>query len=333
MKLDTASGFATDLKEVSALAQAAEAIGFDAIWTSETQHDPFLPLTHVAAQTARLRFGTAVAIAFARSPLIVAHTAWDLAKQSDGRFMLGLGTQVQAHIERRFGMTWSPPVPRLREYVQAIRAVWTAWQTGSRLNFRGSEYKLTLMTPFFSPGPIDHPHIPIFIAGVGAPLCRLAGEVADGFHVHSYHTHKYLSEMVLPAIAEGAKKADRKREALQIATMAFAALSEDEIEAQRQQVAFYASTPSYRPVLELHGWGKVGEELSSLAARGKWDEMPNLITDDMLETFVIIGSWDDIAAKLHARYDGLLDRVGLYRPFVPGLEDEQWSRLVKMMGR
>jgi len=292
-----------------------------------------LPLTHVAALTTRLRFGTAVAIAFARSPLIVAHTAWDLSKQSDGRFILGLGTQVQAHIERRFGMTWSTPVPRLREYVQAIRAVWTAWQTGGRLSFRGSEYKLTLMTPFFAPGPIDHPDIPIFIAGVGTPLCKLAGEVADGFHVHAYHTRQYLSEVVLPAIAEGAQKAGRKREAVEIATMAFVALSEDEIEAQRQQIAFYASTPSYRPVLNLHGWGKVGEELSSLATRGKWDEMPGLITDEMLETFVIIGSWDDVAGKLRAKYDGLLDRVGLYRPFVPGMEDEQWSKLITGMQR
>jgi len=333
MKLDASIGFATDLKDVPGLAQAAEAIGFDAIWASETQHDPFLPLTQVAAGTSRLHCGTAVAIAFARSPLVVAHTAWDLAKQSDGRFMLGLGTQVQAHIERRFGMTWTPPVPRLREYVQAIRAVWTAWQTGGKLNFRGGEYKLTLMTPFFSPGPIDHPEVPIFIAGVGTPLCKLAGEVADGFHVHAYHTPKYLSEVVLPAIAAGAQKADRKREAIEIATMAFVALSENEIAAQRQQIAFYASTPSYRPVLDLHGWGQVGQELGSLAARGRWDEMPRLITDEMLETFVIIGSWDDIAAKLHARYDGLLDRVGLYRPFVPGVENEQWRQLSKAMAR
>jgi probable F420-dependent oxidoreductase len=331
MKLDASIGFAVDLKEAGEVAQAAESIGFDAIWTSETQHDPFLPLTHVAAHTSRLRFGTAVAIAFARSPLLAAHTAWDLAKQSDGRFMLGLGTQVQAHIERRFGMPWSPPAPRLREYVQAIRAIWTAWQTGGKLNFRGSAYRLTLMTPFFSPGPIEHPNVPIFIAGVGAPLCKLAGEVADGFHVHAYHTRHYLSEVVLPAIAEGAQKADRKQEAIEIATLAFAALSEDEIELQRQQIAFYASTPSYRPVLELHGWGKVGEELGSLAARGRWDEMPKLITDEMLEAFVIIGSWDDIAAKLHAKYDGLLDRVGLYRPFVPGVEDDQWGQWVKGM--
>jgi probable F420-dependent oxidoreductase len=296
------------------MAQAAERSALMRL-TSETQHDPFLPLTHVAAHTSRLHFGTAVAIAFARSPLIVAHTAWDLAKQSRGRFMLGLGTQVQAHIERRFGMTWTPPVPRLREYVQAIRAVWTAWQTGGKLNFRGSEYKLTLMTPFFSPGPIDQPNVPIFIAGVGTPLCQLAGEVADGFHVHPYHTRRYLSEVVLPAIAAGARKADRKRETIEIATMAFVALSEGEIAAQRQQVAFYASTPSYRPVLELHGWGKIGEELSSLAARGKWDEMPGLITDEMLETFVISAA--GIFAKLQCQHDGLLTS-GLYRPFAPG---------------
>jgi probable F420-dependent oxidoreductase len=333
MKLDASIGFATDLKDVSALAQAAEAIGFDAVWTSETQHDPFLPLTHVAAATSRLQFGTAVAIAFARSPLVTAQTAWDLAKQSNGRFMLGLGTQVKAHIERRFGMPWSAPVPRLREYVQAIRAAWTAWQTGERLNFRGTEYKLTLMTPFFSPGPIAQPNVPMFIAGVGAPLCKLAGEVADGFHVHPYHTRQYLSEVVLPAIAAGAQQADRKREAIEIATMAFVALSEKEIAAQRQQVAFYASTPSYRPVLDLHGWGKVGEELGSMAARGRWTEMPGLITDEMLEAFVIIGSWDDVADKLHAKYDGLLDRVGLYRPYVPDAEDEQWKMLVRTMAR
>jgi probable F420-dependent oxidoreductase len=333
MKFDAAIGFATDLKDVGTLARAAEAIGFDAVWTSETQHDPFLPLTHVATATSRLQFGTAVAIAFARSPMTVAQTAWDLAKQSNGRFMLGLGTQVKAHIERRFGMTWTPPVPRLREYVQAIRAVWTAWQTGDKLNFRGAEYKLTLMTPFFSPGPIAAPNVPIFIAGVGMPLCKLAGEVADGFHVHPYHTRKYLSEVVLPAIAEGAHKADRKRDVLQIATMAFVALSEKEIAAQRQQVAFYASTPSYRPVLDLHGWGKVGEELGSMAARGKWNEMPALISDEMLEAFVIIGSWSDVAEKLRTKYNGLLDRVGLYRPYVPGVEDEQWKQLIAALRR
>ena len=330
MQLDASIGFAIDLKDVATPAQAAEAIGFDAVWTSETQHDPFLPLTQLAAHTTRLHFGTAVAIAFARSPMSMAYTAWDLARQSDGRFILGLGTQVQAHIERRFGMTWSPPVPRLREYVQALRAIWTAWQTGGKLNFRGEEYKLTLMTPFFSPGPIDHPQVPIFIAGVGVPLCKLAGEVADGFHVHPFHTRRYLSEVVLPAIDAGAQKADRKRAEIQIATLAFAAVNDQEIEQMRAQIAFYASTPSYRPVLDLHGWGSIGAELGPLAVRGKWDEMPRLISDEMLETFVVIGTWDDLAAKLRARYDGLLDRVGLYRPYVPGAEDDGWKQLARI---
>ena len=333
MKFDASIGFGTHFEDIGLLAQAAEAIGFEAIWTSETQHDPFLPLPLVAAQTSRLQFGTAVAIAFARSPLVVAHTAWDLARQSGGRFILGLGTQVKPHIERRFGMPWTAPVPRLREYVQAIRAVWHTWQTGEKLNFRGAEYKLTLMTPFFSPGPITNPNIPIFIAGVGAPLCRLAGEVADGFHAHSYHTRQYLREVVLPAIEVGARKADRDRRAIEVTTAAFVALSEAEIAVHRQQVAFYASTPSYRPVLDFHGWGKVGEELSSLAARGHWTEMPNLITDEMLETFVTIGSWDDIAEKLHAKYAGLLDRVGLYRPFVPGPEDAHWKQLIESLNK
>jgi probable F420-dependent oxidoreductase len=331
MKFDASIGFATQLKEVPALAQAAEAIGFDAIWTSETQHDPFLPLTLVAEHTARLKFGTAVAIAFARSPTIVAHTAFDLARQSNGRFILGLGTQVKAHVERRFGMTWAAPVPRLREYVQALRAVWQSWQTGERLNFRGQHYKLTLMSPFFAPEPIENFHIPIFIAGVGEPLCRLAGEVADGFHVHPYHTARYLSEVILPAIEAGARKADRDRGSIELATMAFVALNDQEADAQRAQVSFYASTPSYRPVLELHGWSPIGDQLSALAARGRWDEMPKLITDEMLETFVIIGRWDELADRLRQKYDGLLDRVGLYRPYVPGVEDQEWRSLVQRL--
>ncbi len=327
MKLDASLGFATPLKDVPALARSAEAIGFDAIWASETQHDPFLPLTHVAAGTTTLKFGTAVAIAFARSPMVVAHTAWDLAAQSAGRFLLGLGTQVQAHIERRFGMMWAPPVPRLREYVNALRAIWNAWQTGGKLNFRGEYYKLTLMTPFFSPGPIEHPHIPVFIAGVGEPLCRLAGEVADGFHVHPYHTRKYLSEIILPAIEQGARKADRALKSIELTTAAFVALSDQEIEQQRSQVAFYASTPSYRPVLEVHGWGGIGEQLGALAARGQWAEMPGLISDEMLQEFVLVGTWETIGARLRARYDGLLDRVSFYRPYVPGVEDDRWRRL------
>jgi len=325
MKFDTSIGFNTDLKDVPVLARACEAIGFDALWTSETQHDPFLPLALVAEHTQRIHFGTAVAIAFARSPMALAYTAWDLAKQSNGRFILGLGTQVKAHVERRFGMTWGPPVARLREFVLAMRAVWDCWQNRTRLNFRGEHYKLTLMSPFFNPGPIDHPAVPIYIAGVGQPLCRLAGEVADGFLVHPYHTPKYLAEVIRPAIAAGVNKAGRSANDVIVSGTVFVALDESEREMARMQISFYASTPSYRPVLDLHGWGHVGEQLSALAARGKWDEMPALISDEMLEAFAVIATWDDVADRVRVRYDGLVDRIGFYRPFEPGVDEERWQ--------
>lgn len=328
MKLDTSIGFDTDLKDVPTVARAAEAIGFDALWSSETQHDPFLPLTLVAEHTQRIHFGTAVAIAFARSPVALAHTAWDLAKQSGGRFILGLGTQVKPHIERRFSMPWSgKPVAQLREFVLAMRAVWDSWHNRTRLNFRGEHYKLTLMTPFFSPDPIEDPHIPVYIAGVGAPLCRLAGEVADGFVVHPLNTARYLAEVVRPAIEEGAQKAGRSAGDVVLAGNAFVALDDAEREAARAQISFYASTPSYRPVLDLHGWSEIGERLSALASRGKWDEMPALVTDEMLDAICIAATWDDVADKIRARYDGLFDRVSFYRPFAPGIDEDHWQRV------
>lgn len=335
MKLDTSILFHS-LTDVPALARAAESLGFDGVWTAETQHDPFLPLALVAEHTARLEFGTAIAVAFARSPTVVAHTAWDLADVSGGRFRLGLGTQVKAHIERRFGMAWdAPPVPRLREYLGALRAVWQTWQATpqQRLNFRGDHYKLTLMTPFFSPAPIRYPHIPIFIAGVNPPLIQLAGEAADGFHVHPLHTIKYLREVVHPAIARGAAKAGRDPRAVQISATPFVALGESE-EARaaeravmRAQIAFYASTPSYRGVLALHGWQAQGERLSALASRGKWDEMAAEVTDEMLAEMVVEGAWGDAAEKIHARYAGLADRLGIYRHFNPA--EGGWKRFAQ----
>ena len=328
MHFDTSLGFGTDLKDVPALAGAVEALGFDALWTSETQHDPFLPLALAAAHTQRIQLGTAVAIAFARSPTVLAHTAWDLAKLSGGRFILGLGTQVKAHIERRFGMSWGPPVTRLREFIQTLRAVWECWQNGTRLNVRGEHYKLTLMTPFFSPPPIEHPRIPIYIAGVGAPLCRLAGEVADGFVVHPYHTPKYLAEIIRPSIAEGAKKAGRSAGDVAVSGTVFVALDQAEREAIRAQISFYASTPSYRPVLEFHGWSAVGEKLSALAARGQWGEMSALVGDEMLEAFAVVAGWDTLAEQVAARYAGLVDRIGFYRAYAPGSDDARWREAV-----
>jgi probable F420-dependent oxidoreductase len=322
------------LSEVPALARAAESLGVSAVWTTETQHDPFLPLTLVAEHTTRLRFGTAVAIGFARSPTTLAHTAWDLAAQSGGRFVLGLGTQVKAHIERRFGMAWpESPVGKLRELILALRALWDCWQTGpqGRLNFRGEYFRLTLMTPFFDPGPMAHPHIPIFIAGVNPGLARLAGEVGDGFHVHPYHTPAYLRDVLRPALAEGAARAGRALSGIEVAGAVFVVTSEAEREFVRQQISFYASTPSYRPVLDRHGWSAVGERLSALAARGQWDAMPALISDEMLSTFAVSAPLAGLAPRLKERYAGLLDRLMLYRPFVSGEDDEGWRMLAQQV--
>jgi probable F420-dependent oxidoreductase len=304
------------LTEVFDLAQAVESLGFDAVWTSETRHDPFLPLGVIAGCTDRIHIGTAIAVAFARSPTVLAHTAWDLARASRGRFILGLGTQVKPHIERRFGMPWpDSPVGKLRETIEAIRAIWTAWQTGERLNYRGEFFKLGLMSPFFNPGPISDPDIPIYIAGVNRGLCRLAGEMADGLHAHPYHSVRYLTEVVLPSIEEGARGAGRDPGGIELSVTVMTAESAADADLIRSQIAFSASTPSYRPVMALHGWGEMAETLSGLARRQAWDEMTALITDEILETFAVVAPRERLGAALRSRYEGLADRLTLYLPF------------------
>ncbi len=329
MFVDTTLG-PVGLSHVAALAKAAEEMGFDTLWSSETQHDPFLPGVLVAEHTTHLQFGTAIAVGFARSPGAMAYTAWDLAQFSGGRFILGLGTQVKAHIKRRFGMDWpDSPAGKFREQIQALRAFWDAWQTGEKLDFQGEYYKLTLMTPFFNPGPIETPDIPIYIAGVNTAMARLAGDVADGFHVHPFHTPHYLREVLLPAIEAGATRSGRPRAAL--AVTAFVATNEQETAYARQQIAFYASTPSYRAVMSLHGWDAEAEHLSKLASAGRWNEMPAVIGDEMLETFAVIGTPQDVPTLLAERYHGLADRLALYTPFVPGRRDEFWKHLIKRL--
>jgi probable F420-dependent oxidoreductase len=329
MKID-ASLPPVSLAEVPAIAQAAEAIGFDALWSTETIHDPFLPGALIAEHTRRLHFGTAVAIAFARSPTNLAYTAWDLAQASGGRFILGLGTQVKAHIERRYGMPWPDSVVgKLREQITAVRALWRTWQTGEKLDFRGDHYKLTLMSPFFNPGCIEHPDIPIYIAGVNTGLARLAGECADGFHVHPFHSLAYLKQVLLPAIEQGALKAGRSRLDIQVSTTVFAVSSAEEDLFVRAQIAFYASTPSYRGVMALHGWEGVANQLSELAKRGQWGDMPALIDDQMLATFAVVAKPTELREAVLERYLGLADRLALYLPFVPGERDEFWKGFVE----
>lgn len=320
MKIDIGIGVGdgSELNRVAGFAAQAEGIGYDALWSSETQHDPFLPLALAATSTQKMELGTGIAVAFARSPTVLAHQAWDLQKLSGGRFILGLGTQVKPHIERRFGMMWDHPTARLREYILAIRELWRAWQTDGKVNFRGEFFKLTLMTPFFNPGPIDHPRIPIYIAGVNEHLCQLAGELCEGFHVHPFHTPKYLAEFILPNIEEGMRKTGRTRKDIALASGVFViggatpaerAISREDV---RRQISFYASTPSYLPVFEIHGWGEQAAQLSALAARGKWADMPAVITDEILYAFAEEGDWLELAQKVMKRYDGLLDRAMYY---------------------
>ncbi len=324
----------TGLKDVPATAKAAEEAGFDALWTQETQHDPFLPCALIAEHTARLHFGTAIAVsfrAFAGEPRL---SRLGPRCQSEGRFILGLGTQVKAHVERRFGLSW-PELggSQLREQIQVIRAFWDCWQNGTKLNYRGEYYKITLMSPFFNPGAIKNPTIPIYIAGVNTGLAKLAGELCDGFHAHPFHSVKYLSEVLLPAIEEGAKKERRKRNDVSVLVNAFVATTPEEMDFARAQISFYASTPSYRPVMDLHGWSSVAEQLSAHAARGAWAEMPMLITDEMLHEFCLLTEEDKLADELRKRYDGIADRLTIYTPFVPGERDEWWTRLTRELTR
>ena len=328
MKID-ATLPAVPLQQIPELARAAETAGFDTLWVPETQHDPFLPGPLIAEHTRRLGFGTAVAIGFARSPANLAYLAWDLAQASEGRFILGLGTQVKGHIARRFGMPWpDSPVGKLRELLAAVRAFWNTWQTGAPLNFRGEYYKLTLMSPFFNPGPIAHPEIPIYVAGVNTGLARLAGQAADGFVVHPLHTPPYLTEVLQPAIWAGAGGAGRPAADIKIWVSAFVATDESEREFVRQQISFYASTPSYRPVMALHGWEDTARRLTSLAGRKRWAEMPALITDRMLETFAVLAGPDQLADRLVERYRGLADHLSIYLPYTPGDRDALWQDLV-----
>jgi probable F420-dependent oxidoreductase len=334
--LDAALGTEGDyLGAIDRTARAAEDLGFSGLWTNETKHDAFLPLAIAANGTHEIELGTSVAIAFSRSPMETAQTAWDLQGLSDGRFLLGLGTQVKAHITRRFSMPWDSPVARLREYILALRAIWESFQSEEPLNFEGDFYRHTLMTPFFDPGPIDHPEIPIYIAGVNTRLANLAGEICDGFHVHPFHSPEYLTRTVIPAIAEGARQTNRDPEQVTLATSAFVITGENEERATQQresvraQISFYASTPTYLTVLEAHGWQDVGVELGKLARDKRWNEMPRLVTDEMLGAFAVEASPDETGSALSERYEGLVDRVALYLPFVPGERDEFWQRIVE----
>lgn len=318
--------------DVPRLARAAEETGFDGIWFGETKHDALLLSALAAEHTDRVSVGTAIALAFSRSPTALAYTAWDVQALSRGRFILGLGSQVKGHMERRFGVEWVPPRPKMREVVQALRAVWATWQEGTPLDFRGDHFSLNLMTPFFNPGSLPHPEIPIYLAAVNPGMASLAGEVADGVHGHPLHTASYLREVLRPAVARGAERAGRDPDEVTLAAPVFVVTGSDAEELDgsreivRRQLAFYASTRTYRPVLEHHGWGALCDELHKLSVAGRWAEMGNRVPDEVLAAFAVEGKHDELPDLLVAKYRGLLDRLALYFPFKP--EDPWWPGVV-----
>jgi probable F420-dependent oxidoreductase len=338
MKVD--GGITTNLQRAGEQAKEVEAAGYSGAWTSETSHDPFLPLVLAAEHTTTLELGTSIAVAFARNPMNLANISWDLQSYSKGRFILGLGSQIKPHITKRFSMEWSHPAPRMREMVMAMRAIWDCWLNGTKLDFRGDFYKHTLMTPFFTPeaSDISDYGVPkVFLAGVGELMTEVAGEVCDGFICHGFSTEKYLREVTLPALARGRAKAGKTLEGFEIVGPGFVVTGADDSELEkakagtRQQIAFYGSTPAYRPVLDLHGWGGLQDELNTLSKQGKWVEMGNVIDDEILNTFAVVGDPEGIAPELHHRYGDVIHRVSFYTPYKT--DPERWHKVLEDLKR
>jgi probable F420-dependent oxidoreductase len=302
-------------REAGRLAAAAEADGFDALATVELGHEPFTPLAFAALATSRIELTTSVAVAFPRSPTVVAAQAWDLQANSGGRFVLGLGSQVKGHNERRFGIAWSPPAPRLRDYIGALRAIWRRWEKGEALDYRSEHYQLNLMPPDFSPEPTGLPPVPVTIAAVGPAMLRVAGEVADGVRLHPLCSRRYLDEVSLPQIGEGMRRGGRDRAQFDVHGGGFVATGADEeavagaVERVRRRLAFYASTRTYLPILSLHGLDELGQKLHRLSVEGRWNEMAAEVSDDVVRLFAACGTYREITAAIERRFGGLADAI------------------------
>ena len=328
MRIETA--IPSSLDNAGAQARRLEEMSYDACLTLETQYDPFLPLVQAAEATSSLGLGTGIAVAFPRSPMITAQLAWELQRFSSGRLRLGLGPQVKGHNERRFSIRWSSPAPRLREYVLALRAIWAGWQSGDPYDFHGQHYQFSLMTPNFTPPPIEHPHIPIDLAAVGPAMCRVAGEVCDGVRLHPLNSPKYIHDVVLPNVEIGAARAGRSLADVHLIHAGFAATgeNEEEIAAARQrvasQIAFYGSTRSYRRVLDIHGFGDLSPRLHELSIQKHWAEMADLISEEILETFAVVGKPENAARELHRRFGATCSTAAFEAP--AHMEDTERAR-------
>jgi probable F420-dependent oxidoreductase len=320
-------------EDTPAAARELEELGYDGVFTAETSHDPFLPITLAALETDHIELGTGIAVAFARNPMTMATIGNDLQLYTKGRFILGLGSQIKPHIEKRFSMPWSHPADRMREFILAIRAIWASWNDGGKLDFRGDYYRHTLMTPFFNPGPNPYGNPKVFLAAVGERMTEVAGEVADGILLHGFTTERYVREVTLPALERGWANAGKERSQFELSGPMFVVTGTNDEEydnARRgttQQIAFYGSTPAYRGVLELHGWGDLQSDLNRLSKQGDWVQMGKLIDDEMLGTFAVTGEPEEIPAKLLERYGDVVDRVSFYAPYKS--DPERWKRVVE----
>ena len=335
MQVDV-GGYVATVDEAGQAAVDAERLGYDGWWALETKHDPFLGSAIAGERTERVQLGTQIAVAFARNPMTVAVQANDVQALSGGRFVLGLGSQIKPHITKRYSMEWSHPAPRMREFVLAVRAIWEAWATGSKLDFRGDFYTHTLMTPFFDPGPNPHGPPKLLLAAVGPLMTQAAGEVADGMFCHGFSTERYVREVTLPALRRGAEKAGRELPAdfeISAPSMIVAADTEEQLKAGidmvRQQIGFYGSTPAYRPVLELHGWGELQDELNALTKRGAWDQIADAVDDEILHTFAIVGTPEEAVEEARRRYGDVCSRVSLTIP--EGADPDRWGGLFEQL--
>jgi probable F420-dependent oxidoreductase len=334
MKVDASLN--VPIQQAGQTAADLEAAGYSGGWTAETSHDPFLPLALAAERTSTMELGTSIAVAFARNPMNLANIGWDLQALSQGRFILGLGSQIRPHITKRFSMEWSHPAPRMREMVQAIRAVWDNWENDTPLQFRGEFYQHTLMTPFFRPNADDLGDFglpKIFLAGVGELMTEVAGEVCDGFICHGFTTERYLREITIPALERGRAKAGKTMDGFEIVGPSFVATGvtdedlQNAVTGTKQQIAFYGSTPSYKGVLDIHGWGGLQEQLNALSKQGKWVEMGDLIDDDILNTFAVVGEPESIAPELGRRYGDVISRLSFYAAYHS--DPERWTAVME----
>jgi len=321
-----------DPAEATTISKNLEDLGYDGVFTFEGPHEPFLPLAAAALATTKLELITSIAVAFSRNPMTLANLGYDLQLMSKGRFILGLGSQIKPHIEKRYSMPWSSPAKRMKEMVNAVKAIWRCWHEGKDLDFRGEFYQHTLMTPFFNPGKSPYNFPKIYVAGVGPLMTQAAAESGDGFIVHPFHTTKFLENITMPSIKKGLEESQKKEFDFSVGVMVAIGTNDEEVakarDACKAQIGFYGSTPAYKVVLEQHGWESIQPELNSLTKKGMWQDIPTLISDEILESIAVTGTPEEVSKKISDRYGSTASRIA---PSIFSSDPEVTKELIKSL--